>query len=182
MDITSFLSDSSQLSDVQHILEERALALARQDGSADAERGEEIIIFQLGNERYGIPASFIHEVQPLKSYTRLPAAPLWLIGLVNVRGRLLSALDIRPLLGIEPAPPRTNAYLLILGVNGIEVSLLADTVIEIQHATLNLAPTPSVTAGHGVAWVRGVDLSLNIIIDPHLLLSDPRLIVNDVVE
>lgn len=175
MDMRQFFADPT----LRPILEERARALASHDTAVDTDPGEEILTFRLGQDTYGLPITCVRETCLLGSYTRLPSVPPCIVGLVNVRGRLLTLLDIRPLLDITPTPPAATAFLLIVAAHGMEVGLLADTVIEICHTGHELAPTPSTTAGRGNAWIRGVDSSLHIIIDPFLLLKDPRLIVND---
>lgn len=178
MDIRQLRDDPATF----QILEERARSLALQDTALETVSGEEVLTFRLGESNYSLPAEFIREVQPLGKHTRLPSAPPFVVGLVNVRGRLLTALDIRPLLEIDPAPPQPSAMLLIVAANGVEVGLLADQVIEVRRGTGDLAPTPSAAAGRGVAWVRGVDQALSLLLDPCLLLNDTRLIVNDEVE
>ena len=142
------------------------------------ELGEELVLFHLGDTSYGIPAHAVREVQPLGSYARLPFTSAWVVGLVNVRGRLLTLLDIRPLLDIAVVPPQPNACLLILTANGIDVALLTDRVSEVRHADRDLVPPLATTAGRGVAWVRGVDRHLTLILDPSLLMADPRLIIS----
>ncbi len=100
-----------------------------------------------------------------------------MIGLVNVRGRLMAVLDIRPLLDIPQTPLPPRALLLILAVGGAEVGLLADAVVEVRQSADALMPAASTAADRGVAWVRGVDRRLNLVLDPLALLDDPRLIV-----
>jgi purine-binding chemotaxis protein CheW len=160
------------------ILEERARALMVQEHAVDTELGEEILIFRLGDGDYSVPAQYVREVQLLGEVTPLPFTPAFLVGLVNVRGRLLAALDIRPLLDMPEAPPQQQAFLLVLTANGVEVGLLADAVVEVRRGEGQLSPVPSSAAGRGVAWVRGVDRRLSLLLDPPALLSDPRLAIN----
>jgi purine-binding chemotaxis protein CheW len=143
----------------------------------DRDLGEEVVAFRLGDTGYAIPARYIREVQMLGNYTPLPFTPPFVVGLVNVRGRLLAVLDIRPLLDMPPIPPQPNTFLLVLTANSMEVALLADTVSQVRRADDDLAPLLSTAAGRGVAWVRGVDRRLTLILDPPMLLADPRLIV-----
>lgn len=164
--------------EIWEILEERTRALAAQKDSTDLGLGEEILVFRLGEGRYSVPAHFVREVQPLNTYTPLPATPAFVIGLVNVRGKLLAALDIRPLLDIPQTPPKEQAFIFIINANNMEVCLLTDGVIEVRHSDTNLAPALSTTTGRGITWIRGVDQDLNVLIDPTLLLADPRLVVN----
>jgi purine-binding chemotaxis protein CheW len=160
------------------ILEERARALMAQEHAVDTKLGEEILTFRLGDGDYSVPARYVREVQLLGEVTPLPFTPPYLVGLVNVRGRLLAALDIRPLLDMSEAPPQPQAFLLVLAANGLEVGLLADAVVEVRRGDDQLSPVLSSVAGRGVAWVRGVDRRLSVLLDPPALLSDPRLAIN----
>jgi purine-binding chemotaxis protein CheW len=164
---------------VWSILEARAHALAHQEVAEHTQLGEETVIFRLGAGRYGVAAGLVREVQPLVGYTPLPGTPPFMLGLINLRGRLLAALDIRPLLGSSASPPSSGAALLIVSASGIEVGLLADEVIEVRRGATQLSPALSSAEGQMVAWVRGVDPHLTLLLDLALLLADPRLIVNE---
>jgi purine-binding chemotaxis protein CheW len=175
MDIQDFRSDSNKW----HILQERARALALHQVDTDIEQGDEILTFRLGEDNYSLSVSYIREVQPLESWTPLPTTPEFVIGLVNVRGKILTALDIRPLLNIAQTAPDPDSFLIIVQAHNIEVGLLADSVVEVQRDQRELSPTLSTIAGHGVPWVQGIDQNLNLLLDPSLLFTDPRVIVND---
>ncbi len=62
----------------------------------------------------------------------------------------------------------------------MELGLLADSVVGIQPSDVQLAPAHSAMTDRAVAWVRGVDGHMNLILDPTIFISEPRLIVNDV--
>lgn len=165
---------------IKDILAERARELAAQSiDRVDTEQSEEVLTFQLGEGRYGIPACYIREVQPLTHLTRLPTTPAFVVGLVNVRGKILTALDIRPLLDIEGQPPESEALLVVVQVQGTDVCLLADDVIEVRHNDSEIFPALSATGGRGVSWVSGLDTHMNVLIDLPQMLADPRVIVED---
>jgi purine-binding chemotaxis protein CheW len=164
---------------IRALLEERADALAHAQEEFESEQGEEVLTFRLGEDGYSIPASYIREVQPLRTWTPLPTTPAFVIGLVNVRGKILAALDVRPLLDVTASSPRNDSFLVIIHAHGSELALLADRVQEVHHSASELTPTLSATAGHGVAWVRGLDQQLNLRLDPEALLADPRVVVDD---
>ena len=170
--------DSREDVATQHILEERARALARPQTHADETPGEELVVFQLGDASYGLPARSVQEVYPLNGFTALPGTPSFIVGLVNVRGRLLTALDIRPLLDLAGATPQPNSLLLIVSSKAMEVALIADAVLDVRRTIGTPAPTLSSMAGHGTAWLHGIDHYSTLLIDPTLLLADQRLIVN----
>jgi purine-binding chemotaxis protein CheW len=175
-------SSSLDTPEVQAILAERARALARDDELAAADIGEPTLSFLLGGARYCLPATAVRETLRLSQITPLPAVPPVILGLTNVRGRLLTCIDLRPLLDLSPTPPDAAALLLIVAAAGLEMGLLVDTVLAVHPHTMALEPTPAALAGRGVAWVRGVDADLALHIDPELLLRDERLLVSDATE
>lgn len=162
----------------EQVFEARARALARPQTQAEAASGEECVLFQLGDACYSLPARAVLEVYPLARAAVLPGTPPWIVGLVNVRGRLMTALDLRPLLGQRAAAPAAQAHLLILSVQQVEVALLADAVLDVRPGGHELVPTLSGIAGQAPRWLAGVDRAGALHIDPTLLLADPQLSVN----
>jgi purine-binding chemotaxis protein CheW len=159
-------------------LSARARELARPPAAAEHEDHETILLFQLGADRFSLPAAAARSVRPLDRYTALPATPPWLLGLVNVRGRLLAAIDLRPLLQIPPVAPRAGALLVIVSANGAEIGLLADEVIGVHRRSSRLVPQPTNAPELAVPWILGVDATLGIHCDPALLIADPRLAID----
>lgn len=160
------------------ILTARAHALAAPPTAENAQLGDELLTFRLGDGHYGVSARLVREVHPLGGYTPLPGTPPFVLGLVNLRGRLLVALDLRPLLAFSSSTPRLGAVLLIISANGVDIGLLADEVIEIRRCDSDLSPSLALAERQSVAWVRGVDRDLTVVIDLALLLADPRLVVD----
>ncbi|MFV9505094.1 MAG: chemotaxis protein CheW [Oscillochloridaceae bacterium umkhey_bin13] len=160
------------------ILVERARALALQEDSVVGELGAATLTFRLGDSSYSLPAIAVREVQPMGRFATLPAVPPFVLGLVNVRGRLITALDLRPLLGLPAAPLAPGAMLLIVSVDDNELGIAADSVLAVRSQRTDLAPAPSAASGRSVAWVRGVDEELSIHLDPVMLFADPTLVVN----
>src|ERR1700730_19147780 len=71
------------------------------------------LVFALGSELYALPATQVHEVRPLGWLTPLPGTPAFLAGLINVPGRIVPLIDLRPLLGIasDGCSPSTSVVL-----------------------------------------------------------------------
>lgn len=174
MDVRDLLEDSSLLA----VLAERARMLARQEDLLANEFGAAMLSFRLGSDIYSLPAAAVREVQPLGRYTRLPAVPPFVVGLVNVRGRLITAIDLRVLLGLASTPISPTMQLLIIAIDDHELGIVADLVMSVHHEQAELAPAPSQAAGRSISWVRGIDAEFSIHLDPELLFADPTLVVN----
>ncbi len=162
----------------QRILRERAQLLAQQPAQTTLMQGEELVVFRLGASSYAVAARWVREVYPLQAWVRLPGTPSFIAGLANVRSQLLSVIDIRPLLDQPAAPPSTTAVGLVLRSAGREIVLLADSVEDVRRSDSELMGLVSQQNGRAVAWVRGLDQRMTMILDARQLMDDQRLIVD----
>jgi purine-binding chemotaxis protein CheW len=161
------------------VLEERARTLSQTNGADGLQAGEPLLTFLLGSSSYSLPAASVHEVRPLSACTPLPRVPPQIVGLVNVRGRLMVALDIRPLLAMPASPPAPDSMLIIIATGEVEVGLLADQITAVRLASFTLAPPPSSGHGQSTPWLRGVDEALSLHLDPTALIADSRLAITE---
>ena len=128
-------------------------------GDPDDEAGVPVggVILRIAGSRYAVDMSAVAEVVPVPTVTRLPGAPAWLWGVVNWRGRVLAAVDLRPLVGAPIDPMPTSARLVVLSEEGVELGLLADRVPGLLECSPDdVQPMPA-TAPVGIAaLLRGV--------------------------
>ena len=129
---------------------------------ADADVGptQRLILFRAGAERFALPISAVTEVRSLGRVTRVPGAPPEVLGIVNLRGRVLTCCDLRLAMGQPKAPPPPSARVLVLDLReaDLDVGLLVDhieQVVQIPLATLADLPVPGVRDG-GPAYLQGV--------------------------
>ena len=173
----------------QGILEERARLLAKLPVKEDVS-GEtlEVLTFHLGTEYIGIPTEGVHEIQPLSehNWSRVPCAPEFIVGIVNLRSRIYSIMDLAVFWGLPPRSLSENAHILLVrGDNGrghqeIELTLLTDDLGNVCRLRLNeLNPTPPTVSPKVQAHVRGITADMMLVLDLESLLSDPNIIVSE---
>jgi purine-binding chemotaxis protein CheW len=173
--------------DAQGILEERARLLAKlPEQKATSGEALEVLAFHLGTEYIGIPTEGVHEIQPLSAHhwSRVPCAPDFILGIVNLRSRIYSIMDLAVFWGLPPHPISEKAHILLVrGGNGhqeMELTLLTDDLDKVCHFRLDdLHPTPSTVPAQVQAHVRGVTADMMIVLNLESLLSDPNIIVNE---
>jgi purine-binding chemotaxis protein CheW len=161
-----------------HILAERARLLALAAADDAQSRREPIVEFTLDEARYTLPAQAVREVVPLRSLTPLPGVPPWIAGLINVRGQILTAIDIRPLLDLPIGRAPAQMLIIVAPDRGTEVALVADLVVVVERETSLLLP--SLIIERSVVWVRGLDATMSMLLDATRLLADPRLVIDDI--
>lgn len=160
-------------------LKERARILSREARNDEAgEEYIEIVEFLLAHERYGIETKHILEVYPLKELTPLPSTPPFVLGVVNARGRIITVVDIKTLFEL-PGRGLTNLnQLIIVRVPGMELGLLADTIVGVQRVSLqDIQPSLPTLSGIRAEYLKGVTKERQVIIDVEKMLLDKRLLV-----
>jgi chemotaxis signal transduction protein len=178
-------AESRKAEQTSRILEERARRLALPPEKL-SKRGEflELAAFELGAERYGVPAALVQETQPLRAHhwCRVPGAPVFITGALNLRGHIYSIMDLSSFQGLPAHPPSEKAHFLL--VRGgkcedgkeMELALLADEpprLLTVRREDLQPPPASISLQQH----VLGVTSGMLVALDLECLLSDPRLLV-----
>ena len=136
--------------------------------------------FRLAQERYAVESRYVQEVHPLKELTPLPCTPPFVVGIVNVRGRIVPVLDLKRFLDL-PEKGLTDLHRVIL-VRGqdFEVGLLADVVVGVRSIPIDsLQPSLPTLTGVRNEYLKGVTAERLVLVDLQRVLSDPRIIVHD---
>ena len=95
----------------------------------------QVIVFNLGNEQFAVETSKIQTITDVMKVIRVPKAPTYIKGLINLRGSILSLLDIKMLLGIYDDNSENDAKnIIILKVNDEQVGISVDEVHEVINA------------------------------------------------
>ncbi|MBI3957218.1 MAG: purine-binding chemotaxis protein CheW, partial [Chloroflexi bacterium] len=188
------------LAERKKILKARAKALAREPERKEA-AGEtiEVIEFLLAHERYGLESRFVREVYPLKELTPLPCTPPFVLGLVNVRGQILSVIDLKKFFDLPEKGLTDLNKLIILDSGGLALSasaslsvnsaegmafgILADAVLGVRPIPASeLQPSLPTLTGIREEFLKGVTRERVVILDAERLLSSKDIIVHEEVE
>lgn len=160
------------------ILSRRAAAV-REARRGEAERSTELelIEFAIGKERYALASAKVCEVVPFAPPAPLPASPPFLLGLVNVRGRILAVLDLRLLLGLSaPDPSGTGKLIVLEDGEHTDLAVLADTVAGLTRIPeTSLQPPLPNLHGQRPDYMLGIGPDRLIVLDAGKLATDPAL-------
>lgn len=97
-----------------------------------------IISFKLSEEFYGIPFGTIQEIVPIGPITPLPYGPLGFKGLMNLRGNIIGAMDIGPILGLDDLPLKGDEYVIIINADGIRAGIIAQNILELHRISKDM--------------------------------------------
>jgi len=159
------------------LLKARALEIAKTPEATEASTLQlEVTEFRFGEELYAFASTSVREVYSPKGITPLPCTPPFILGIVNVRGRILPVIDIKPLFG-QPSPPkRTQSKIIIIHAEEMEVGLLADTIVGVRAiSTTAIYPPLPTLAEFQSRYIRGITSDGTLILDATLLLTGSRL-------
>jgi purine-binding chemotaxis protein CheW len=136
----------------------------------------EVLTFSLSGEVYAVESEHISLVMPLSQYTPLPGTPPHVLGIVNVRGRIVSVLDLRVLFELPIGGLSDKNFLAVLQGPEMEFGLLIDRVLgikQIQKATLQKEVAN--LSGIRSAYLLGVTADQWTVLDGARLLGDPNM-------
>ena len=162
------------------ILRARACALAQEPHkTATAHEFIEIIEFCLATERYGLESKYVREVYPLKELTPLPGVPPFVLGIVNVRGKILSIIDLKKFFYLPEKGLGQLNTLIILRNEQMEFGILADDLLGVRSIALEtIQAAPPTVSGIGAEYLRGVTSERLIILDAEKILDDKKIVVH----
>lgn len=89
--------------------------------------------FQVGGTRLVSPLGEVDEILVVPRYTALPRVKDWILGVANVRGRLVPIVDLHRFLGVTPTTPRIQWRVLIVRTNEIQVGLVVEQSLGMQY-------------------------------------------------
>ncbi len=102
------------------------------------------VIFKLDKEYYGIPIGNVLSIEKTRETTRIPNAPEYIKGVINLRGEVIPIIDLRCKLGMEFRDLSKNSRIIVVKANEIVVGLIVDSsseVLEIDKENIDKPPT-----------------------------------------
>lgn len=164
----------------QRILRDRAIALARRPPQQTRDnRSLELLEFSLARERYALETRHVQEVQPLRDLTPLPGTPAFVLGIVNLRSRIVPVLDLKKFFQL-PEQGLTDLHRIIL-VRGqdMEFGILADTIVGVRELDIAaLQPSLPTITGIGADYLLGVTPDRLVVLAFERILADPAILVD----
>ncbi len=143
-----------------------------------------IVGFQVGRETYGVPITSLHEIVRVPEITVVPDAPVYLEGVINLRGRIVSVMDLRKRFGEKQVALNKQNRILVVEHSGKLAGLIVDSASEVlKIPAADVEPPPSVFQEGGLNCVSGLGkvkgrlvvlLDMNRLLAPGSLLSAER--------
>jgi purine-binding chemotaxis protein CheW len=116
----------------------------------------QLATFWLDGDLFGVEVEHVQEVLRSQSITRVPLAPPAVAGLINLRGQVVTAIELRERLGRQPRPEGQEAVVIVVRLHGEAVSLLVDSIADVVDVDVrDFEAPPDTLDGAGRDLIRG---------------------------
>jgi purine-binding chemotaxis protein CheW len=116
-----------------------------------------IVGFKVGRETYGVPITSLHEIVRVPEITAVPDAPDYLEGVINLRGKIVSVMDLRKRFGEKEAALRKQNRILVVEHGGRLAGLIVDSASEVLKIPADAVEAPpAVFQDGGLNCVTGL--------------------------
>ncbi|UTA49512.1 chemotaxis protein CheW [Simiduia sp. 21SJ11W-1] len=134
------------------------------------------VTFKLAGETYGINVMQVQEVLRYSEIAPVPGAPSYVLGIINLRGNVVTVIDTRHRFGLESGEINDNTRIVIIEADNHVVGILVDSVAEVVYLRQSEIETaPNVGNDESAKFIQGVchkNDELLILIELNKLLSD----------
>jgi purine-binding chemotaxis protein CheW len=135
-------------------------ALATAPATAGTRAGTDefqLVVFELGEERYGLDIATVYEIIRHQPVTAVPQAPSFVEGVINLRGRIIPVVDLRRRFGMATGTLTKASRIVVCEAAGTRVGLVVDGVSEVLMVPAEaVEQTPDVASGYDAAYLRGI--------------------------
>ncbi len=135
----------------------------------------QIIVFDIGSEKFGVKITEVYEIIRMKEITELPIESPYIAGVINLRGDIISVIDLRKRFGIEEVVETEDTRIIVVDFQGQNVGLIVDAVSEVFHIDHNEIDTPPRSmVGIKNDYIKGIiklDESIVILLELNNLLK-----------
>jgi len=166
------------MKDVNSILVERANQLAGRKDDERQESGEmiSVIEFVLTPEIYAVEGVFVTEVLALKDITSIPGTPAFVMGVINLRGRIISILNLKTLFNLKERGLTELNKIIILKSDHMEFGIVADSIVGTKTlARSSVSPPPVTLDTIGHEFITGVTQDGLILLNALNLLTSKKI-------
>ncbi len=163
------------------ILHERARALAAEPGETRTLADSiEAVEFLLAHERYAVESCYVREVYPLENLTPLPCTPAFVLGIVNLRGEIVSVIDVRKFFDLPQTGLPDLNKVIVLESGSMVFGILADVIFGVRRIALaEIQPSLPTLTGIREKYLKGITPERIVILDAAKLLADEDIVVQE---
>jgi purine-binding chemotaxis protein CheW len=117
----------------------------------------QVVSFKLGSEEYGVDIGQVQEINRMVAVTKVPRAPQFMEGVINLRGQLIPIIDLRTRFGMERAEHSKSTRIVVTEIGTKRIGMVVDSVSEVLRLPLEqIEEAPDMISGVETEYIRGV--------------------------
>ena len=117
---------------------------------------QQLVCFRWGNRHFGVPIGQVKETLAIGPVTRVFRTPDFVVGVLNLRGDILTLLDLTQLIGLPSLGTHSSAKILVVQARNKMWGLLVEALTGVQAAPRNKIAEAAPLLGQAPSWITGV--------------------------
>ncbi len=138
----------------------------------------QLVTFKLSSEEFGVDILKVQEIIKMMNVTKIPNAPVFIEGVINLRGKIIPIVDLRKRLGFKDREYDKSTRIIVVELDGLVLGFIVDSVSEVLRIPENtIEPPPSMVAGIESEYIEGVgklDDRLLILLELKKIFTSPE--------
>lgn len=135
----------------------------------------QLVVFKLANEYYGVDIALVESIIKMQTLVAVPHTPDFVEGVTNLRGVVLSVVDLRKRFGLPAVEASKDTRIIVVEINNLTVGMIVDAVTEVlrlQEDAIQPPPPLMVTAASAfITGIAKIDERLVTLLDLRKVLS-----------
>lgn len=130
---------------------------AKVDSSAANTEELQLVSFNIGSEEFGVDILKVQEIIRMVEITRVPQAPHYVEGVINLRGKVIPIVDLRKRFSLQMKEYDKNTRIVVVDIDGSIMGMIVDAVSEVLRLPAStIEPPPDIVTGVNAEYIKGV--------------------------
>lgn len=117
----------------------------------------QLVSFNIGDEEFGVDILKVQEINRMVEITKVPQAPHYVEGVINLRGKVIPIVDLRKRFNLEVKEYDKNTRIVVVDIEGAIIGMVVDSVSEVLRLPADtIEPPPEIVTGVNSEYIKGV--------------------------
>jgi len=118
---------------------------------------KQMVLFELGTETYGLDIATVHEIIRMQPITRVPKAPAYVEGVINLRGRVIPVIDMGKKFGLDKVGKTKNNRIVVVNIKDTTIGIIVDAVTEVMRISADvIEPVADIISAASADYLLGI--------------------------
>jgi purine-binding chemotaxis protein CheW len=117
----------------------------------------QLVTFTLEKEEYAVDILSVQEINRITEITRVPNAPDYVVGVINLRGKVIPVVNLRKKFGLDNKETDDSSRVIIMDIQGVTYGLVVDSVSEVLRIPASIVePPPQMASSASSMFIKGI--------------------------